>query len=387
MLQCARAVASSGGSRKFKGERELEQAKERASEGTPRYRPASVEEHKSRARHTLARAPPMHPPNGPVQKRVHAASPNSIADNGALLGREADGCTPPPMAPLGPAAHAGTKMIAAPFAYTLRYELGGSNVAMLSVPTRGHIYFGTSLAPPCGGAVAMVDNALAPQAVRTGMRELCGGDDDVARHAVLWVLRGSRLHGSADNLPTEVALRLRVGFFDFSSGVAERVVPYSEKLHRRVMRLHKVLAERGGAMLGVRQMQNGRFRFSLRSITSMLTCSSDALAALICENHGIATCFSGKVSYATDVRSRFGSVRRSPTAPQGLMCMSEGVPVGQWMRGRYRDTGYGLLCRAEDIYYRVITRGDVSRLVRCKAGDIDYESWTPKPVRLGRVLE
>lgn len=338
----------------------------------------------------------MRPPTTPVQKRVavQSASPDSIADDAALRPRNASHHDvahplPPPMPPLAPAAGEGTKMIAAPFARTLRYEAVGANVAMLSVPGRGHIYFGTTLSPPFGAAVAAVDAALAPSAVHTGMRELCANDDSIARRAVMWVLRGGRLTSTSHiALPEEVEQRLRVGFFDFTAGAPERVVPYSVKLHRRVIRLHRVLAERGGDMLGVHATHHGRYRFSLRRVTGMLTCTPDALATVICENHDVAACFSGKVSYATDVLDDYPALRReSSNGKSGLIFMTEGVPVGLWMRGRYRDTGFGLLCRAEDMYYRVVTHGDVSTLVRCRAGDIDYNTWAPKPVILGRVME
>jgi len=286
---------------------------------------------------------PMRAPHGSAMVSIprtgvkDAGSPQDVIPRGYAPSLEIPQQLPcsHPQSPPPPAAAASmpifAKMIRAPFNYTLRFDSSGINVAMLSVPGRGHIYWGTSLFP------------------------------------------------RDDALIEEVLERFLVGFFDFVPGVLPSI-PYSPKLHRRVLRLHRVLAERGGHALGVRQMENGCYRFSLRRILDMLTCSSDTLAALIADNSKIGSCFSGKTSYAAKnlkAEDNFG----------GLICLIEGMPAGSWMTGRFRDTGFGLLCRSEDIYYRINNKGKTCSLERIFYDQLDFLKWKGGPLQLADVIE
>jgi len=340
---------------------------------------------------------PMRAPHGSAMVSIprtgvkDAGSPQDVIPRGYAPSLEIPQQLPcsHPQSPPPPAAAASmpifAKMIRAPFNYTLRFDSSGINVAMLSVPGRGHIYWGTSLFPRDDALIERGDPSTAPQPVRIAMRELCRSSQAIASTATLWILRGNMLPYNFANfmhssiLPEEVLERFQVGFFDFVPGVLPSI-PYSPKLHRRVLRLHRVLAERGGHALGVRQMENGCFRFSLRRILDMLTCSSDTLAALIADNSKIGSCFSGKTSYAAKnlkAEDNFG----------GLICLIEGMPAGSWMTGRFRDTGFGLLCRSEDIYYRINNKGKTCSLERIFYDQLDFLKWKGGPLQLADVIE
>ena len=68
--------------------------------------------------------------------------------------------------------------------------------------------------------------------------------------------------------------------------------------------------------------------------------------------------------------------------------MVEGVPKGDWFAQRFRDNGFGLLCRAEDTYYRVVHhRLNACRLERVRPGDIDWERWSTRSVYVANIIE
>jgi len=130
---------------------------------------------------------PMRAPHGSAMVSIprtgvkDAGSPQDVIPRGYAPSLEIPQQLPcsHPQSPPPPAAAASmpifAKMIRAPFNYTLRFDSSGINVAMLSVPGRGHIYWGTSLFPRDDALIERGDPSTAPQPVRIAMRRCLSG--------------------------------------------------------------------------------------------------------------------------------------------------------------------------------------------------------------------
>lgn len=283
----------------------------------------------------------------------HSDSPNSVRD--AIE-------KPIPSRPL----------IRAPFEQTLRYDARGENVAILR-SSAGHVYWGTMHEPPPHMDVIEVDPRTAPADVLEAVMELGASITQCS----MWILRHGALrnHVGADSMPSDTLLRCRAGFVPHDLPKPFFTGHAALKLARRVLRLHKVLATFGGHNLGVRRIGN-KFKFSLRKLTSFLTCTSDQLAALIADSPTTAACFSGNVSYA----AIHANHHHSDDEPDGLIYLAQPVPAGKWLAGRFIDSGRGLVATNEAIYYKVENFNNVSKLVRVYPHQFHLNSSNTNPV-------
>ncbi len=317
----------------------------------------------------------MHLPNVPSAmkeeeedgKCEQGSGSNSVSDEDKRV------LVPTLLTPIG----GDTKMIRAPFPRTFRHAAAGVNVAFLSLSSHIHFYWGTALSPRPGLDVDSADAHLVPNEVRRFIADLYNESSSKLR---LWLLKGNVLPQNArglERVPYDTRARLSVGFMDWRPTM--RPMGHNNKLRSRIVRLHSVLSNRGGLQLGVRPTKDGNgrgFRFSVRRITGMLMCTAQELAGLLADHGIVCNYFSGKVSYG--VRDE----------QKGLICMAGGMPNGDWFARRFRDTGFGLLCRNQDVYYRVVYRGpNACRLVRVRGGDIDWEKWSPRSIKVANVIE